>query len=136
MKTPYDAACRWKSHQLDQLRRELTGHYAVEEGWLKAQDDLAARLALERAAAANLPLHSADAFVTRCAEERARLAKNLADITITIAAVQDLMSAAFQDAKALDIAKERFVAHARAEASRLENAELDDVVSRRGQPVP
>ncbi len=136
MKTPYDAACRWKSHVLDQLRRDLAKHHAQEDDWLKAQRELAARLITERETAQNLLLHSNDAFVARCAHDKARLAEKLADIKLTIASVQDTIAAAFQDAKALDIAQERFIAQARAEAARLDVAELDDVVSRRMQPAP
>ena len=131
MKTPYDAANRWKKQVLDDLRRTLAEEYARETKLQQAVADIDENLKVERELSATSPLYSADAFAHRCASEKTELQAKLKNIKPIIETLETDMAAAFQNYKALDIAKERFIAAALAEAARLETLALDDVVSRR-----
>lgn len=131
MKTPYDAARRWRKDDLDQIRRELAVLNRRRDelaGRMAALDDLLGR---EMTVAPAVPMANFGGFNDRIQRDRAQIADAICSVDSDIAQMSVLVAEAFQAFKVLDVAAERFALEAEAELRRREQAELDELAGQR-----
>jgi chromosome segregation ATPase len=131
MKTPFDAATRWKKQSLDLLRRELAE-------LLRAQDALElqiaswdAQLIAEQQHLSTEPLLNYAAFATRARTQRTALEARMVELELEVAQLQTRITEAFQDFKSLDVAGERFRTDVKSRRAAAEIIVLDEVALQR-----
>lgn len=130
MKTPYDAAARWRKNELDTLRRELGTLQARQDELLARMSALEAEVEAEAELAPLNPFSNFHAFSTRKAQDNARIEDELHLLEQEADKLRAMLETAFTDFKTLDIAAERYrVAAVRALAS-AEQDELDEIAAR------
>lgn len=133
MKTPYDAALRWRKDQLDTLRRALATLYAQEEHLKNELAMLEARVQNEQQQQneRDLLLFNHEAYLASMRAQRAQLLTDLDTLAGKIAEQQIKIAEQFQDVKALDIACTNYREALRAERDAKERATLDDQAAQR-----
>lgn len=126
MRTPYDAAVRWRKNGLDALRRRL----ADAERMQAAVEERIAALEAEHRAEAEVALGQTSgdygAYLRRMELRARQLLAELAATRTQVAQLADQVSEEFGALKTLDIAAERFRAAARTEQARREQNEIDE----------
>ena len=133
MKTPYDAAMRWRKLTVDDLRREMAA-LADERDALQARlAALDARHAQEFDIAGQMPFADFVAYDGRAKLERRRVCDALNALEDRLLAVQEQLTEAFGEYKAFDLAAERFREAARIEAARREQQAFDEIAAQRFQ---
>jgi hypothetical protein len=130
MKTPYDAARRWRKDELDGLRRELGALQQKQDDMHAALANMDAGLAREADAAAALPFSSFAGYAGKVRADQAALRSEILQISVEIDQMHALVSDAFNAYKVLDIAAERFVTDARTAEAKREQDALDEVAAR------
>ena len=131
MKTPYDAATRWKKQILDELRRELAVLMRQQEALEMEIIRIDARFEAELASVASLPLHNFAGFATRSRAERTRLEADIVELERKASALQAQITEAFQDFKGLDVASGRYREAVRKERDAKERDAQDEVALQR-----
>ncbi len=127
MKTPFDAAARWKKQILDTLRREMGELLRAQEALEVQIASWDARLISEQQLLASDPLLNYAAFATRARTERTALEARMVELDIELAQVQARVTEAFQDFKSLDVASERFRSNTKARHAAVEAMALDEI---------
>jgi chromosome segregation ATPase len=131
MKTPYDAAVRWRKSELDLLRRQVVELEEQQQVMCAEMQLLEKQFATEELVARHQPLYSFAKYATLNRNERAGLQRDMDRLEADIAELRERVANAFQDFKALDMAAHNHVlAEQRKRASR-EQAELDEIASRK-----
>jgi flagellar export protein FliJ len=131
MKTPYDAATRWKKQTLDALRRELALLLRQQEEIELKIAGIEAGYIAEQTQMAQLPLHNFAGFATRSRAERTRLEADLTNLEAQVIAIQARITEAFQDFKGLDVAGERYREQVRKTRAQKESEALDEIALQR-----
>ena len=131
MKTPYDAATRWKKQTLDALRRELAVLLRQQEDIELNIASIDASFVAEQSHMAELPLHNFAGFATRSRAQRTRLEADLTTLETQVIALQARITEAFQDFKGLDVAGERYRDSVRKQRAQKEAEALDEIALQR-----
>jgi BMFP domain-containing protein YqiC len=127
MKTPFDAAIRWKKQMLDSLRRELAELLRAQEALEIQIASWDAQLIAEQQMMGTAPLLNYAAFATRARTERTALEAQMVELEVQVAQLQGQITEAFQDFKSLDVAGERFCSDVRGKRASAEMIALDEV---------
>lgn len=131
MKTPYDAAGRWKKQILDMLRRDLAQLFQKHDALAAQINAMEMQLHTEQQVMHHNPLYDFAAFATRSRTERTLLEAKRVDLERAIHSLQAQITEAFQDFKGLDVARERFIAAERQAEAMRETAALDEIALQR-----
>jgi flagellar export protein FliJ len=131
MKTPFDAATRWKKQTLDTLRRELAELLRAQEALEQKIASWDAQLMAEQQHLSTDPLLNYAAFATRARTQRTALEANMVELDVEVAQLQARITEAFQDYKSLDVAGERFRGTVQARRNAAEVLALDEVALQR-----
>jgi flagellar biosynthesis chaperone FliJ len=131
MKTPFDAATRWKKQMLDTLRRELAELLRAQEALELQIASWDAKLIVEQQYLASDPLLNYAAFATRARTERTALEAHMVDLDVEVAQIQARITEAFQDFKSLDVAGERYARTVHLRRNAAEVVALDEVALQR-----
>jgi flagellar export protein FliJ len=138
MPTPYDAAIRLRKTELDDLRRamgELTARQAdLEERLAELERKLEEESGVVSHAAAGgdaLGVSTYAAFALRNRIDRVNVQADMAALEAEIEAVRETLLEAFEGFKTLDVAREAFLAEARAAADKREQTDLDEAALQR-----
>lgn len=131
MKTPFDAATRWKKQSLDTLRRELAELLRAQEALELQIASWDAQLIAEQQHVSAEPLLNYAAFATRARTERTALEARMVELELEVAQIQARITEAFQDFKSLDVAAERFRTDVKSRRAAAEMIALDEVALQR-----
>jgi hypothetical protein len=131
MKTPYDAAVRWRKSELDLLRRQVVELEDQKDVMLAEMQVLLKQFATEELVARHQPLYSFAQYATLNRNERAGLQRDIDRLEADIVELRERVASAFQDFKALDIAAQNFTLAEQRKQAKLEQAELDEIAARR-----
>jgi flagellar export protein FliJ len=131
MKTPFDAATRWKKQTLDALRRELATLLREQEALEMQIASWDAQLLAEQQLISSEPLLNYAAFATRARTQRTALEAKMVELEVEVAQYQARITEAFQDFKSLDVAGERFRNTIRSKRAAAEVLALDEVALQR-----
>jgi hypothetical protein len=131
MKTPFDAATRWKKQTLDGLRRELAELLRAQEALELQIASWDAQLIAEQQYQSSEPLLNYAAFATRARTRRTALEAQMVDLDLEVAQLQSRITEAFQDFKSLDVAGERFRSDVKTRRAAAEMVALDEVALQR-----
>ncbi len=131
MKTPFDAATRWKKQMLDSLRRELAELLRAQEVLEMKIASWDAQLISEQQLMGTEPLLNYAAFATRARTERTELEAQMIELEVEVTQLQAQITEAFQDFKSLDVAGERYRSEARNKRAAAESIALDEVALQR-----
>jgi hypothetical protein len=130
MKTPYDAAIRWRKSELDFLRRnlaELQDQHAVMQAEMAL---LEKQFVAEECVAKHHPLLNFAQFATLNRQERTGLQQQMDGLLADIAELSERVSEAYQDFKALDIAARNHTIVENKKRAVFEQSELDEISAR------
>jgi hypothetical protein len=130
MKTPYDAATRWRKSELDILRRQLVGLEDQKQVMCAQMELLLKQFALEEQVARHQPLYSFAQYATRNRTERAGLQRDIDRLEADMLELRERVASAFQDFKALDLAAQNFIAGEQRKQAARAQAELDEIAAR------
>lgn len=130
MKTPYDAATRWRKSELDILRRQLVGLEDQKQVMCAEMELLLKQFALEEQVARHQPLYSFAQYATRNRTERAGLQRDIDRLEADMLELRERVASAFQDFKALDLAAQNFIAGEQRKQAARAQAELDEIAAR------
>ncbi len=131
MKTPYDAALRWRKSELDLLRRqvvELEDQRAVMDAEILL---LEKQFAAEEVVARHQPLLNFAQFATLNRTERTKLQREMDRLDADIAELREKVADAFQDFKALDIAARNHLVTEQKRLAAHQQFELDEIAARK-----
>ncbi len=131
MKTPFDAATRWKKQSLDTLRRELAELLRAQEALELQIASWDAQLIAEQQHLSTEPLLNYAAFATRARTERTTLEARMVELELDVAQIQARITEAFQDFKSLDVAAQRFRTDVKSRRAAAEMIALDEVALQR-----
>jgi flagellar biosynthesis chaperone FliJ len=131
MKTPFDAATRWKKQSLDTLRRELAELLRAQEALELQIASWDAQLIAEQQHVSTEPLLNYAAFATRARTERTALEAHMVELELEVAQIQARITEAFEDFKSLDVAAERFRTDIKSRRAAAEMIALDEVALQR-----
>lgn len=131
MKTPFDAATRWKKQSLDTLRRELAELLRAQEALELQIASWDAQLIAEQQHLSTEPLLNYAAFATRARTERTTLEARMVELELDVAQLQAGITEAFQDFKSLDVAAQRFRTDVKSRRAAAEMIALDEVALQR-----
>lgn len=131
MKTPYDAAVRWRKSELDLLRRQVAA-LLNRRALVDAESAVLERqFVAEEAVSKHQPLLNFARFATLNRQERTKLQHEIDRIDADIAEFQERLASAFQDFKALDMAARTHVLTAERKMAAQDQAELDEIAARK-----
>lgn len=132
MKTPYDAAWRWRKQELDNARSAATAQAEKVDAIDAAIEALHAEVAAEMVQANGDPLTNFAAYAAHARLREARLRDERSAAQAELDRLSEAVAEAFGEFKTLDLAADRWRAEKNAELARKEQAELDELAQRAG----
>lgn len=126
-----DAAVRWRKQKLDDLRRDLGVLFKRQEELQEQIAAIDAELQAELEAASGMTLANFGAYHARNRVAHGGTLRKLDALETEIDAMRALVTEAFEDFKAVDVAADRAREARRLENLRQEQAMLDEVAAQR-----